>query len=192
MLKPGMKKVRDNIIGCKLCSLAKTRILPVIGEGDHSAKIMFVGEAPGATEDKTGHPFCGRSGNILSELVESIGAKREDVYICNILKCRPPNNRNPQKSEINTCTPYLYEQIKIIKPKVICCLGNFSVHFIMEKFGLKDIIKGISQIHGQVFNGENDEVGKVKIAPMYHPAVATYNANMKTTLMEDFKILKDM
>lgn len=192
MLKPEMKKVRDNIVGCKLCSLAKTRILPVIGEGSHSAKIMFVGEAPGATEDKTGHPFCGRSGNILSELVESIGVKREDVYICNILKCRPPNNRNPQKSEINACTPYLYEQIKIIKPKVIGCLGNFSVRFIMEKFGLENMIQGISQIHGQMFNGKNDEVGEVKIAPMYHPAVATYNANMKTTLMEDFKILKNI
>ena len=153
---------------------------------------MFVGEAPGANEDQTGKPFCGRAGNILSELVESIGVKREDVYICNILKCRPPNNRDPLKSEINACTPYLYEQIKVIKPKIIGCLGNFSVRFIMEKFGLENMIQGISQIHGQVFNGENDEVGKVKIAPMYHPAVATYNANMMSTLMEDFKILKDV
>lgn len=191
-INPQMKSVRDQVVDCKLCSLAKTRTLPVIGEGSHSSKIMFVGEAPGANEDKTGQPFCGRSGNILSELVESIGVKREDVYICNILKCRPPNNRDPLKSEIDACTPYLYEQIKIIKPKVIGCLGNFSVRFIMEKFGLENMIQGISQIHGQMFNGKNKEVGEVKIAPMYHPAVATYNANMKGTLMEDFKILKNL
>ncbi len=191
-IKPKMKNVRDKVVECKLCSLAKTRTLPVIGQGSHEAKIMFVGEAPGANEDKTGQPFCGRAGSILSELLESIGMKREEVYICNILKCRPPNNRDPLKSEIIACTPYLYEQIKIIKPKIICCLGNFSVRFIMEKFGLEKMIQGISKIHGQMYNGKNEEVGEVKIVPMYHPAVATYNANMKSTLMEDFKVLKDI
>lgn len=192
MAKPEMKKIRDQVVDCKLCSLAKTRTLPVIGEGSHEAKIMFVGEAPGANEDQTGHPFCGRAGDILSELLESIGIKREEVYICNILKCRPPNNRDPLKSEIDACTPYLYEQIKTIKPKAIGCLGNFSVRFIMEKFGLENMTQGISKIHGQMFDGENEEVGKVKIVPIYHPAVATYNANMKGTLMEDFKVLKNL
>lgn len=192
MIKPEMKKVRDQIVKCQSCSLAKTRTLPVIGEGSHSSKIMFVGEAPGANEDKTGQPFCGRAGDILSDLLKSIGLKREEVYICNILKCRPPQNRDPLKSEIDMCTPYLYEQIKIIKPKVIACLGNFSVRFIMGKFGLEKMTKGISQIHGQMYNGKNDEVGEVKIVPMYHPAVATYNANMKGTLMEDFKVLKNI
>jgi DNA polymerase len=192
MINPKLKIIRDQVVNCKLCSLAKTRTLPVIGEGSHSAKIMFVGEAPGANEDQTGHPFCGRAGNILGELLESIGIKREEVYICNILKCRPPNNRDPLKSEINACTPYLYEQIKSIKPKVISCLGNFSVRFIMEKFGLEKTTQGISKIHGQMFNGKNEEVGEVKIVPMYHPAVATYNANMKSVLMKDFKILKNI
>lgn len=111
-IKPEMKKIRDQVVDCQLCSLAKTRTLPVVGKGSHSAKIMFVGEAPGANEDQTGRPFCGRAGDILSELLESIGVKREEVYICNILKCRPPNNRDPLKSEIDACTPYLYEQIK--------------------------------------------------------------------------------
>ena len=190
MINSKLKTIRDQVVACQLCSLAKTRTLPVIGQGSHKAKIMFVGEAPGANEDQTGQPFCGRAGNILGELLESIGIKREGVYICNILKCRPPNNRAPLKSEIDACTPYLYEQIKSIKPKVICCLGNFSVRFIMEKFNLQNKIQGISRLRSQMFNGKNDEVGEVKIVPMYHPAVATYNANMKGTLMEDFKVLK--
>ena len=117
-INPAMKKIRDQVVACQLCSLYKTRTLPVIGQGSHEAKIMFVGEAPGANEDKTGQPFCGRAGDILSELLESINLKREEVYICNILKCRPPQNKDPLKSEIIACTPYLYEQIKIIKPNI--------------------------------------------------------------------------
>ena len=150
---------------------------------------MFVGEAPGLTEAKTGRPFCGAAGKILDELLESAGIKREDVYIANILKDRPPENRNPQKEEIAACAPYLDRQIAIIKPKIICTLGNFSTAYIMEKYGLKDQIQGISKIHGRVFELKG-LFDTIKIIPLYHPAVATYNINMKEVLKKDFKVLK--
>lgn len=186
-INPQMKKLKDGVVACRKCALCKTRTMPVIGQGSHEAKIMFIGEAPGANEDRTGIPFCGRAGNILDELLASVGIKREDVYIANILKCRPPNNNNPRSEEIKACTPYLERQIEIIKPKVVCTLGNFSTAFIMEKFGLKDKIEGISRIHGKVFS-----VDSLKIIPFYHPAVATYNINMKDTLKKDFKILRNI
>ena len=107
------------------------------------------------------------------------------LYICNILKCRPPGNRNPKKEEIEACTLYLERQIEIIKPKVICTLGNYSTVYILGKYGLEDKIQGISKIHGQIFSADN-----FKIIPLYHPAVATYNPNMKEALKKDFEILK--
>lgn len=184
-----LKKIKDEVINCKKCSLYKTRTYPVIGEGDHQAKIMFIGEAPGFQEDRTGHPFCGAAGKILDELLESVGIKREDVYIANLLKDRPPNNRDPQKEEIEACVPYLERQIGIIKPEVICPLGRYSMKFLMERFGLKDEIEPISKIHGKVFEAKT-LFQKLKIIPFYHPAVATYNPNMKEILKKDFKILE--
>lgn len=184
-----LKKIKDEVLKCKKCPLYKTRTYPVIGQGNHQAKIVFIGEAPGVSEDKTGQPFCGQAGKILDELLESAGIKREEVYICNILKCRPPGNRNPQSQEIEACTPYLERQIEIIRPEVICSLGNFSTDFVFKKYGLKDQLQGISRIHGKVF--EVDTLfGAIKIIPFYHPAAATYNPNMKEILKEDFKILK--
>ncbi len=180
-----LKKIKEEVLNCKKCSLYKTRIYPVIGEGNHQAKMIFIGESPGAQENKTGRPFCGAAGKILDEVLESIGIKRKEVYICNILKCKPPRNRNPQKEEIEACVSYLERQIEIIKPKIICTLGNYSTAYIMEKYGLKDKIQGISKIRGKVFEIEN-----LKIIPLYHPAVATYNPNMKEILKKDFKILE--
>ena len=185
-----LKEIKEEVLQCKKCSLYKTRGLPVIGQGNHEAEIMFIGEAPGASEDKTGRPFCGAAGKILDELLSSVGIKRTDVYICNILKCRPPENRNPKTEEIEACTSYLLKQIEIIKPKAICALGNFSTAFIFEKYGLKDKIEGISKIHGKVF--EVREFNRVKIVPLYHPAAATYNPNMKEILKKDFQILKNL
>jgi len=185
-----LKKIKEEVINCKKCPLYKSRIYPVIGEGSHEAKIMFIGEAPGLNESKTGRPFCGASGKILDELLESINVKREDVYIANILKDRPPDNRDPQKGEIEACTSYLERQIKAIKPRVICPLGRYSMNFLMEKFGLKDQIEPISKIHGKVFE-VNSLFLSVKIVPFYHPAVAAYNANMKGVLKSDFKVLKE-
>jgi len=190
-----MKQIKDEVVACGKCPLCEFRkqnnYLPVIGQGSHDAKIMLVGEAPGQNEAKTGRPFCGASGKVLDELLESAGIKREDVYIGNILKDRPPGNRNPEPEEIRACTPYLERQIEIINPKVIGMLGNFSVAFLMEKYGLKDKIQGISKIHGQVFEISANFGNKI-IVPLYHPAVAVYNANMKKTLISDFKILKGL
>ena len=185
-----LKKIKDEVLKCQKCSLFKTRKFSVIGQGNHQAKIIFIGEAPGASENLTGVPFCGAAGKILDELLESIGIKKEDVYIANILKCRPPGNRNPEKKEIEDCTPYLEKQIKIINPKVICALGNFSTGFILEKYGLKDQIQGISKIHGKIFDplvNEND----LKIISFYHPAAAAYNSNMKEILKKDFEVLRE-
>jgi len=178
-------EIKNQVIACKKCPLYKARTLPVIGQGNHDADIMFVGEAPGKNEDLTGRPFCGRSGDILSELLESIGLTRDNVYICNILKCRPPGNRNPLPNEIEACTSYLDTQIEVINPKIICCLGNFATGYILRKFGFKDEAQGISKIRGKVFNAK-----KRKIIPLYHPAVVAYNINMKDALLEDFKIIK--
>ncbi len=185
-----LKKIKDDVLKCQKCSLYQTRKFPVIGQGNHQAKIVFIGEAPGASENLTGVPFCGAAGKILDELLESVGIKREDVYIANILKCRPPGNRNPEKKEIEACTPYLEKQIEIINPKVICALGNFSTGFILEKYGLKDQIQGISKIHGNIFDPVN-ESGSLKIISFYHPAAAAYNSNMKEILKKDFEILKE-
>lgn len=180
-----LKKIKNEVIDCRKCSLYKTRIYPVIGEGNHQARIMFVGEAPGEQESKTGRPFCGAAGKVLDELLNSLSIKREEVYVTNLLKDRPPGNRDPQKEEIEACLPYLERQIEIIKPEVICPLGRYSMHFLMEKFGLKDKIEPISKIHGQVFKTE-----KRYLIPLYHPAVATYNPHLKETLKKDFKVLE--
>ncbi len=180
-----LKEIKDKVLACKKCSLYKTRTCPVIGQGNHQAKIIFIGEAPGAQEDRTGRPFCGEAGKILDELLESAGIKREEIYICNILKCRPPGNRNPNKKEIDACVPYLERQIKTIKPNAICTLGNYSTAYILKKYGLGGEIEGISKIHGKIFSIDN-----IKIIPFYHPAVAAYNPNMKSILKEDFKLLK--
>jgi len=184
-----LKKIKEEVISCRKCSLYKTRTCPVIGEGNHQTKIVFVGEGPGASEDRTGYPFCGAAGKILDELLNAVEIKREEVYICNILKCRPPGNRDPQKEEIEACVPYLEKQIEIIKPEVVCPLGRFAMEFLMEKFGLKDQIQGISKIHGKAFESRS-LFQKITLIPFYHPAVATYNANMKEVLKKDFQVLE--
>lgn len=188
-----LKKIKNEVLGCQKCPLyierAKNKFYPVVGEGDHQAKIMFVGEAPGLNEAKTGRPFCGAAGAVLDELLKSADIKRRDVYITNILKDRPPGNRDPQLEEIKACTPYLEKQIEIIKPEIICPLGRHSMKFLMEKFGLEDQIEGISKIHGRLFKS-NNLFQRVTVIPFYHPAVVTYNPNMKKILEEDFQTLK--
>jgi len=182
-----MGKITEAVENCRKCNLWKTRKNPVVGAGSLDSGILFVGEAPGYNEDLQGCPFVGRAGKILDELLESVGLKRDDVYIANILKCRPPDNRNPLKTEIESCTEYLNKQIEIIQPKIILPLGNFACSYIFEKFSLK--YDKISNVHGKVFQ-MNTLMGTIKIIPLYHPAVATYNPNTKDTLLEDFKIIK--
>lgn len=184
-----LKKIKEEVLNCKKCSLYKTRKIPVIGQGNHDANILFIGEAPGKNEDETGFPFCGRSGKMLDELLKDIGLKRENIYICNILKCRPPQNRDPKPEEIKKCTSFLEEQIKIIKPSVICSLGRFAMAFLMDKYGLKTELKSISKDHGNEYNIKVFSRETVFI-PLYHPAVAIYNSNMKDVLKNDFQLLK--
>lgn len=187
-----LKKIKDEVLNCQKCQLYKTRKYPVIGQGSHQAKICFIGEAPGANEDQTGRPFCGQSGKVFDELLNSVNIKREEVYITNILKCRPPNNRNPLENEIETCSSYLSRQLDLIKPKVICCLGNVATRFIMKKFGLFKKIEGIGKIHGQIFSVNWGNGSQLYIVPLYHPATVVYNANIKKILIKDFTIVKNI
>ena len=176
------------IKGCRRCELGEARTNPVVGEGALTARVMFVGEAPGYYEDLKGRPFVGKAGKILDELLESVGLARGDVYITNILKCRPPGNRNPTAAEIKACTPYLDAQLGIIEPAVIAALGSFSLTYLFRKFALTP--DKISKIHGKVFDVRTSADSTVnKIIALYHPAVATYNPKMKTILIEDFKAL---
>ena len=182
-------KIKEEVLKCQKCSLYKNRNYPVIGEGSHQAKIMFIGESPGAQENRTGRPFCGAAGKVLDELLDSVRIKRKDVYISNLLKCRPPSNRDPEKEEIEACSFYIERQIKIIQPKIICPLGRYSMQFLMEKFGLKNEIQPIGKIHGKVFKIKTVR-SELFLIPLYHPATVTYNANMKEILKNDFRILE--
>lgn len=163
--------------------IAKTCLNPVPGEGDADAKLMFIGEAPGAQEDKLGRPFVGASGKFLAEMLEDIGMAREEVYITNIVKFRPPNNRDPRKEEIEACLPYLIEQIKVIQPKLVIFLGRHSMNVFFPE--LK-----IGQAHGQAVKKtvkfDSDLTLEQVFLPLYHPAAALYNGSMRKLLQEDF------
>jgi DNA polymerase len=178
--------INSSIKKCMKCILYKTRKNPVFGYGSIDAKIFFIGEAPGRSEDLQGLPFVGRAGRLFDELLQSIGLIREEVFISNILKCRPPKNRNPLKNEIEECKGYLEKQIRIIKPKIIVPLGNFASTFIFEKYDLKN--DKISNIHGKVFKTFNNK--NLIIIPLFHPAVAIYNPNKKSILINDFEVIK--
>lgn len=184
-----MKRIRSSIANCRKCNLWKTRKKPVFGEGSLDTDIFFVGEAPGYNEDMQGRPFVGKAGKILDELLESIGLRRSEIYIANTIECRPPDNRNPLKTEIDACAEHLDKQIEIIQPRIIVPLGNFACSYIFEKFGLK--YGKISDVHGKIFQ-INTIFGNVKIIPMYHPAVATYNPDTKNVLLSDFKMIKKL
>lgn len=183
-----LKKIKQSVIKCRKCQLYLKAKYPVIGQGSHDAKILFVGEAPGRNEDETGIPFCGVAGQILDELLINIGIRRKNVYICNIIKHRPPGNRDPRPEEIEACKNYIIKQIDIINPRIICGLGRFSTYFLMQQYGLEKNIQSISKIHGKIFSA-GAEHGQIIILPLFHPAVATYNINMKKVLQKDIQIL---
>lgn len=161
---------------------------PVIGEGDHDAKIMFIGEAPGAQEAKTGKPFVGRAGKFLDSLLDSIELDRKDVYITNIVKDRPPSNRTPKVGEIEIYAPLLLEQIRIIEPKIIATLGRLAMEFILKTFNHPQKGKTIGELHGEILEVGSDH-GKIKIIPLYHPAAVFYNRNLEPVLHNDFQKL---
>jgi uracil-DNA glycosylase family 4 len=162
---------------------------PVIGQGSLTATIMFIGEAPGKNEAETGIPFCGASGRVLDQLLESVGIAREDVYISNVVKDRPPNNRDPHKKEIALYAPFLDRQIDIIQPEVIAPLGRFSMEFVLKRLDVPEQKEKISTLHGKLITA-TASYGPVKVLPLYHPAVSLYNASQKDTLFEDFMALK--
>jgi len=164
---------------CHKCPLAKTRMNVVFGVGNESAELMLVGEAPGYYEDRQGEPFVGAAGHLLDELLGSIGLRREEIYIANVLKCRPPQNRDPLPEEIEVCKPFLLKQIEIIKPKVICTLGNFATRVLLQEN------VNISRVRGKPFFLSN-----YVIFPLYHPAAALHASTNRASLEEDFQKLR--
>lgn len=163
------------------------RVVP--GEGDPDAAILFIGEAPGASEAKQGRPFAGASGRVLDELLQGIGLKREEVYITNVVKDRPPDNRDPRAAEIEVYAPFLRRQIEIIEPQVIATLGRFAMAFVLDLFAVPSGGQKISDLHGQP-TGMQAPYGPITLVPLYHPAVALYNRDQRGTLEADFEVLK--
>lgn len=191
--KARMEKVAAEIDGLLQSPLYDYRrengYQPVVGEGNVDADVMFIGEAPGEREAKTGRPFVGASGSVLDELLEGIGLEREDVYITNVVKDRPPDNRDPRADEIALYTPFLLQQIDIIEPEVIATLGRFAMEFILEHFNLPLKGEKISELHGKPIAAQMDG-REVTLIPLFHPAVALYNRDQRSTLEEDFQVLK--
>jgi uracil-DNA glycosylase family 4 len=178
--RQALKVLYEQASACTRCpELAATRQTVVFGAGNADADLMFVGEAPGANEDRQGLPFVGAAGKLLEKLLTEIGLARADVFIANVLKCRPPGNRDPQPEEIENCRPYLRRQVELIEPKVICTLGNFATKLLREDPA------GITRVHGRP---EVRMIGgrAVRIFPIYHPAAALYTPRMLDTLREDF------
>ena len=190
-----MKEIRDLVIGLTESPLYKYRIEnnyhAVLGEGNHNARIMFIGEAPGKNEAETGRPFCGAAGKILDELLDGISLSRPDVYVTNIVKDRPPGNRDPEPAEIELYAPFLDMQIETVKPEYIVTLGRFSMEYIMNRYGLGKDCGPISKIHGRAFHSQFS-YGDVVVYPVYHPAASIYNRTTKEDLVKDFESLKLM
>jgi uracil-DNA glycosylase family 4 len=184
--REALKEVFAQASACVRCQeLAATRKNVVFGAGNADADLMFVGEAPGASEDEQGLPFVGRAGKLLETLLGEIGLQRNDVFICNTLKCRPPGNRDPLPVEIENCHEYLYRQVELIQPRVICSLGNFATKL------LRDDPTGITRLHGRP---EELTLGArtVRLYPIFHPAAALYTPSMLETLREDFSRLPEL
>ncbi|MEE2874379.1 MAG: uracil-DNA glycosylase [Candidatus Latescibacterota bacterium] len=172
---------RQQICDCSKCSLCSTRQNFVFGAGNPAAGIMFVGEAPGADEDRQGEPFVGAAGQLLNKIISAMDLRREDVYICNILKCRPPNNRDPQPDEIEQCEPYLKRQIELIQPKVICTLGRFAAQTLLRS----------SDSMGHM-RGQSHQYEGIPLVATYHPAALLRNAQWKRPTWEDMKRVRQI
>jgi len=176
-----LAEVRKELGDCKRCKLHRTRKTIVFGEGNEKATLMFIGEGPGYDEDVQGRPFVGKAGQLLTKIIESINLSREEVYIANIIKCRPPQNRNPEPDEIESCSPFLMKQIRVIQPKIICALGTFSAQTL-----LKTDTK-ITALRGKLCDLEG-----IKVIPTYHPAFLLRNPERKRDVWEDMKKISDL
>ena len=180
-----LKSVYERARECTACALHESRTTVVFGAGNADADLMFVGEAPGANEDRLGLPFVGQAGKLLDTLLAEIGLQRADVFICNCLKCRPPGNRDPHPHEIESCSGYLRSQVELIEPKVICTLGNFSTKLLREDS------TGISRLHGA---DEIRTIGAraIRLYPLFHPAAALYTPSTLQTLRDDFARIPEL
>ena len=176
--KSGLDAVRELLGDCRRCPLHRTRHNLVFGEGNPKADLVFVGEAPGADEDAQGRPFVGPAGQLLTKIIGAMGLKREEVYICNILKCRPPGNRNPQPEEIAPCEPFLIRQLEAIRPRVICALGTFAAHTLLKSEAPISVLRG--RFHS--YQG-------IPLMPTYHPAYLLRNPGAKKQVWEDVQII---
>jgi DNA polymerase len=176
-----LEEVQKELGDCKRCKLHRTRRTIVFGEGNERATLMFIGEGPGYDEDVQGRPFVGKAGQLLTKIIESINLSREEVYIANVIKCRPPQNRNPEPDEIKSCNPFLMKQIRVIHPKIICALGTFSAQTL-----LKTDAK-ISALRGRFFDLED-----IKVIPTYHPAFLLRNPERKKEVWEDMKQIAEL
>lgn len=176
-----LDEVRSLIGDCHRCPLGASRTCLVFGTGSDHARVFFIGEAPGKNEDLKGEPFVGAAGHFLNELLAEAGLDRSDVYIANVLKCRPPGNRNPEPIEIETCTPFLREQIRLVGPEVLVTLGNFATKLVLQTQ------TGITRLHGQVRSA-----GRFTVLPVYHPAAAIYDRSKRDDLLADFALLRGL
>ena len=174
-----LNKIREELGDCQRCPLAKTRTNLVFGAGNPDAQLMFVGEAPGRDEDREGIPFVGRAGQLLTKIIQAINMTRDQVYIANILKCRPPNNRNPEAEEIEKCYPFLQQQIKVIQPRIICALGAFAAQTLLQTKTPIGRLRG----RGHPFNKHS------LVIPTYHPAFLLRNPNKKRDVWEDMQLV---
>jgi len=175
-----LEQIRGDLGDCHRCRLAAGRKTIVFGQGSARAQLVFVGEGPGADEDEQGLPFVGRAGQLLNRMLQSIGIKREDVYICNVVKCRPPGNRTPERDEIESCSPFLFRQIEAIRPRLVCCLGAPAVKTLL---GLKE---GMLKIRGRFY-----DYGGTKALATVHPAYVLRNPREEKILREDFEKIRD-
>lgn len=173
-----LDELRVQVESCRRCPLCDGRTQTVFGVGNPHARVMFIGEAPGKNEDLQGEPFVGAAGHYLNELLGCAGLRREDVFIANVLKCRPPGNRDPRPEEIQTCTPYLREQTRTIDPEVLVTLGKFSTQFVLKTQ------VGITRLHGRV-----QRAGKFLVFPIFYPAAALYDGAKREALENDFVTL---
>jgi uracil-DNA glycosylase family 4 len=175
---PNLESLREHIGDCHRCPLGFTRTQVVFGVGNPQARVLFIGEGPGRNEDLKGEPFVGAAGQLLNELLADAGLERGDVYIANVVKCRPPGNRDPEPLEIETCTPFLREQIRLIRPDVLVTLGNFATKFVLKTE------TGITRLHGTP-----QQAGRFTVLPIFHPAAAIYDRTKRDDLFADFERL---
>jgi DNA polymerase len=174
-----LEAIRADIGDCQRCKLAPKRTNIVFGSGNPNAELVFVGEAPGYDEDQQGLPFVGRAGQLLTKIIESINLKREDVYICNVLKCRPPDNRNPEPDEVAACNPFMKRQLASINPKVVCCLGTFAAQTVLQTPA------PISKLRGKFF-----DIDGMRVIATFHPAYLLRSPDKKREVWEDMKQIR--